>query len=70
MYSLYYGDHIDSTSLSVLYCSIDPVTGGPSKQNTSALDQMTPEEMEIEAEKLEILFRKLEGYVILRLYIQ
>jgi hypothetical protein len=41
--------------------SIDPVTGGPTKgQSSSSLDDMTEEEMEEEAEKLEGLLRKLD----------
>ena len=41
--------------------SIDPVTGGPSsKPEDSPLDHMTPEEIELEAEKLGTLFEQLQ----------
>ena len=39
---------------------IDPVTGGPSKHQESPLDHMTPEEIELEAEKLGTLFNQLQ----------
>ena len=41
--------------------SIDPVTGGPSKEGVgSPLDHMTEEEKEAEAEKLHELLEKLD----------
>ena len=41
--------------------SIDPVTGGPSKDGVgSPLDHMTEEEKETEVEKLHKLFEKLD----------
>ena len=44
--------------------STDPVTGGPIKQQQpSSLDEMTDEEREREAEKLEGLLRKLNELV-------
>ena len=41
--------------------SVDPVTGGPSQKGAeSALDHMTEEEKEAEAEKLHGLLEKLD----------
>ena len=39
------------------------MTGGPIKQQTSSLDEITDEEREREAEKLEELLRKLDELV-------
>ena len=40
------------------------MTGGPIKQQPSSLDEMTDEEREREAEKLEGLLRKLDELVL------
>ena len=46
--------------LLMVWCSLDPVTGGPVKEEPSTLDDMTDEEKDREAEKLEGLLRKLD----------
>ncbi len=53
-------DDLVPLSLSLSLISIDPVTGGPSKPVESPLDHMTPEEIELEAEKLGTLFNQLQ----------
>ena len=40
--------------------SVDPVTGGPSKEDECPFDEMTEEQKEEEARKLEDLFQRLE----------
>ena len=61
--------HLQWTQLSdkhIIYIySIDPVTGGPAKGQSSSLDEMTEDEKEREAEKLEGLLRKLNKLVSL-----
>ncbi len=42
-------------------CRMDPITGGPSEPHESVLDQMTEEEKEEEARKLQELFHRLDA---------
>ena len=54
----------------ILSYSIDPVTGGPVKEPSTSLDEMTDEEKEREAEKLEGLLRKLDELVYSMYYMR